>query len=126
MNAIGVTAFGSGLRRPGVRRQRGPDLGQRAVGLPFLEHQRHDQQVAFGVGMNEVRLHRKRLPGDLVLAGRVEVHLLETERHVVDDQRVAGLEADLDRVAVVDDFSAARRVAGLQRLQWLFATHPRY
>ena len=70
--------------------------------------QRDDGQIALGVGVHEVRFHRKGLATDGVLAGRMEMELLQLELRVVDGDLAAGVVVHLDRVAIVDDLAAAR------------------
>ncbi|MHC2680324.1 hypothetical protein ACVJDU_001888 [Bradyrhizobium diazoefficiens] len=67
--------------------------------------------------MDEMRLHRKILAADHVLARPVEVHLEQLVFDVAERERAAFGEVELDRVPVVDDGVGALAPIQLQRRQ---------
>jgi len=60
----------------------------------LVEHHRDHRQVAVLVGMHQVRREREGLAVDAVLAGRVDLELLQVEPDAVDRDAAAGVARD--------------------------------
>ncbi len=87
------------------------------MGLAALEQYRDHRQLTGGVGMHQMRLHRVAPAVDGMLAGRMEMHLLERERCAVDTQYVALRVGEFQGMAVVHQLASERAVVRLQREQ---------
>ena len=111
----GQQRFGRCLR-PEVRgaalqaRHGCPRGGQGEVLGAFLEHHRDNREMVLGVGMHQMRLHRECFAVDMVLAGRVEVELLQAVFASVQRDGAACIVVDLNGMAVVHLVMAARLI----------------
>ncbi|MCY1371288.1 hypothetical protein D9M68_967810 [compost metagenome] len=93
----------------------GPDLVHQIVGGARVDQHRHHGELALVVFVDQVRDHGKTLVVHLFLRRVVEVELQQLVGGAAHGQRVAGVQVDLDGVAVVDHAAAAGLVIEEQR-----------
>ena len=85
----------------------------------FLDQRANDRQIASGIGMNKMDFHRVDHTGEGVLAGVMEMELLEIVLRAVDGDAAASGVIDLDGVTIVLDGQGARLVIELNVAQVL-------
>ena len=92
-----------------------PQRLNRGIFFSFLYEQADYREISGGIFVDEMDDHVVLMAADFFFAGMMEMELDESVLLAADGDAVAGIEIDLDRVAVVDDFQGRGLVIELDR-----------